>query len=224
MNIKLTTRTLKTTLSMLCTASFLSGCLATQQVKLDDGPNKPSRERLTNAEQPLLTNGEPVPSRLPIQPVTQHRPREKPQSNTQRQSLEQLQLMYINYLKREGYLPKIDSDGDIIFKKEGRVYFIAVRAQQKDPNYFRIVRPFFWSIDNETERQAVLAAADHVNSTIKVVKVYTVKDDAWASVEIFVSNREYFKDIFPRLMSVLSGGVRAFAKKMKEVRRTDIRT
>jgi hypothetical protein len=220
MKKRMTTHTLKTTLSILCTVSFLSGCLATQEVKRDAEPS--SMERITNGAQPLLTGGEPLPSRIQVQSVTQLQPREKRQSNTQLQSKEALQLMYINYLRREGYLPEIDSDGDIRFKKEGQTYLIDVRAQVEDSQYLRILFPNFWSIDNDIERLEVLAVADYVNSDIKVVKLYTVKDHVWATVEIFISNQEDFKDIFSRIMSVLSGGVERFAKKMREIRKQKI--
>jgi hypothetical protein len=143
---------------------------------------------------------------------------EKAQSNTADPSMQQLQLMYLKYLKKEGYLPEIDSDGDVLFKKEGNSYFIDVRGQQKDPSYFRIILPGIFRIDNKTERLMVLIAADHVNSTVKVVKFYTVENHTWAAVEIFISKTEDFKDIFPRLMSTLSGGLELFAKKMKELR------
>jgi hypothetical protein len=218
MKKRMTTHTLKTTLSILCTVSFLNGCLATQEVKVDAEPS--SMERITNGAQALLTSGEPLPSRIQVQSVTQLQPREKRESNTQ--SKEELQLMYMIYLKREGYLPEMDSDGDIRFKKEGHIYLIDVRAQADDPQYLRIIFPNFWSIDNDIERLEVLAAADYVNSTLKVVKVYTVKNNTWAVIEIFISNQEDFKDIFSRIMSVLSGGVERFATKMREIRKQKI--
>jgi len=205
------THTLKTTLTVLCTVSFLSGCVATQEVPVDVPPDKPSMERLSSGEQ--------FPSRIiPVQPAVQRLSGKKRQSNAQTQSMKELQLMYLSYLKKEGYLPKIDSDGDVLFKKEGKNYFIDVEAQQKDPNYFRMVLPNFWSIENDIERLEVLVAADQVNSTIKLVKVHTVKDDTWASVQIFVSNQEDFQDFFPRMMSILSGGVELFVKKMREIK------
>jgi hypothetical protein len=217
------THSLKTTLSILCTVSFLSGCIATQKVKIDDG-NKSSREVIKNVE-PLppsqLTSRESPPPIVQVSNGEQLPSRKKRQSNTQLQSKKQLQLMYISYLKKEGYLPEIDYDGDVKFKKEGNIYFIDVKAQQKDPQYFRIIH-FIGRIKNDIERQEVLVAEDHVNSTIKVVKFYTLKDTAWAAVEIFISNREDFKDIFSRIISVLSGGRESFINKIKEIKRQKI--
>ena len=215
MKVKDIPHTLKIILGILCTVSFLSGCIATQEVKVNDDPNKSSKEGLPNGEIP-------PPSRPQFQPVTQLQARKTRQSNTQDQSKDQLQLMYMDYLKKEGYFPKTDSDGDIIFKKEGKLYFIDIRAQQSDPRYFRIVHPSFWSIDNEIERRNVLEVADHINSTRKVMKVYTVEDNTWASIGIFVSNQEDFKVHFSRIMSNLSGGIELFIKEIREVRKQRI--
>ncbi|MDM8563335.1 hypothetical protein QUF54_08275, partial [Candidatus Marithioploca araucensis] len=100
-------------LSILCTVSFLSGCIATQKVKINDDPNKSSREVIKNVE-PLpprvqLSNRESLPPRVQVSNREPLPSRKKRQSNTQLQSKKQLQLMYINYLKKEGYLPEIDS-------------------------------------------------------------------------------------------------------------------
>jgi hypothetical protein len=164
----------------------------------------------------IITTDTELPSSSPAQWVTQI------QSEDNDSSMEQLQSMYLDYLKREGYFPEIDSDGDVRFKKEGIAYFIDVRSQQKDSEYFRIILAGFWSIDNEAERLMVLNTADQVNSTVKVMKIYTVEDHTWAAVEIFVPKPEDFKKIFPRLMSVLSGGVELFAQTMRELRNQKI--
>jgi hypothetical protein len=201
----MTTHTLKTTLSILCCVGFLNGCTTTPEVSVEEPPKKPTMERLTD-----------FPPRTQAQRVTQQK------SEENEPSMKQLQTMYLDYLKKEGYPPEIDSDGDVRFKRQGITYFIDVRSQQKDPKYFRIILPGFWSIDNETEKLMVLIAADQINSTVKVVKIYTVKDHTWAAVEIFVPKPEDFKKIFPRSMSALSGGVELFAKTMRELRKQKI--
>jgi hypothetical protein len=70
------THNLKTTLSILCTVSFLSGCIATQKVKIDDG-NKSSRE--------VIKNVEPLPPRAQLTSRESPSLRKKRQSNTQLQ-------------------------------------------------------------------------------------------------------------------------------------------
>ncbi|MBN2199503.1 MAG: hypothetical protein JW747_06585 [Candidatus Aminicenantes bacterium] len=126
----------------------------------------------------------------------------------------ELQKMYMDYLTEEGYKPEIDEDGDVRFKREGRNYFIQV--DDKDLEFFRLVFPNFWPIESEEERTQVLAAADVSNAKSKVAKVYTVRDNIWASIEIFVAKPEHFKDVFKRSISALENGVANFVNKMRE--------
>lgn len=126
----------------------------------------------------------------------------------------QLQRLYSDYLAEEGYKPSIDDDGDVRFKREGDVYFIAV--SEKDPEFFTVVLPNIWPIESEAERAKVLAAADASNSNSKVAKAYTVKDNVWVGIEFFVARPEDFKPVFKRAMSALDNGVANFVAKMKE--------
>lgn len=126
----------------------------------------------------------------------------------------ELQRMYTDYLTEEGYKPSIDEDGDVVFKREGRSYFISV--SEKDPEYFRVVLPNFWSIESEEERAKVLAAANWSNNRSKVSKIYTVKDNTWASIELFIKDPKDFKKVFARSMSALGNGADTFTKKMRD--------
>ena len=126
----------------------------------------------------------------------------------------ELQRLYQTYLADEGYRPSIDADGDVRFKREGNNYFIAV--SDDDPEFFTVVLPNIWPIDDDAERTRVLAAADASNAKSKVSKVYTVKDDVWVSVELFVKRPEDFKGVFERAMSALDNGTDNFVSKMRE--------
>lgn len=130
-----------------------------------------------------------------------------------------LQKMYIDFLTAEGYKPTIDADGDIVFSKGAMTYFIAVR--QDDPEYFSIVMPNFWEIESQQEYLQVLVAADSANAKSKVAKVYTLKNNTWAAVEIFVSKPEDFKVIFPRSLKAINEAIENFVAKMRELREAD---
>lgn len=136
--------------------------------------------------------------------------------NTSQQTMskDDLQYLYTEYLTEEGYKPEIDSDGDVSFKREGRTYFIGV--DEDDPEYFRVVLANIWPIESEGERRLVVLAADESNNRSKVSKVYTVKDNVWVSIELFVAQPEDFKGVFRRSMSALDNGVSNFVKKMRE--------
>ena len=125
----------------------------------------------------------------------------------------ELQSLYTSFLSAEGYQPTVDKDGDVQFKKEGRKYFIEVN--EKDPECFRVVFAGFWQIENESERQQVLEAANHATAMTKAAKVYIVKDHVWASVEVFVPTPEDFKPVFSGTMSCIECGVGTFAEKMR---------
>lgn len=126
----------------------------------------------------------------------------------------ELGRMYVDYLRNEGYAPEIDSDGDVKFKKEGKFYFILI--SDKDPEFFRLVFPGFWSIESESERARVEKAAQHATDKTKVAKVLPVKDNTWALIEMFCSPPESFKPVFERSMNALQTAVATFAEKMRE--------
>lgn len=121
--------------------------------------------------------------------------------------------LFENYLREEGYVPKIDDDGDVIFKKEGLTFILF--GAEDDPEFFRIALPNFWEIESEEERQRVMTAAAVVNANVKVVKIFPVRDNVWASVEQFVSPIENFAAVFERSIRVLMAGVDQFRKAMR---------
>lgn len=129
---------------------------------------------------------------------------------------EQLQSLYTEYLTAEGYRPEIDSDGDVSFKREGRTYFIDATAAEKDQKFFRVALPNIFPIENDAMRSKVLAAADYANAKLKVCKVYTVKDNVWLSVELFVDSPDDFKPVFARAMSTFDLTVLTFLEKVRE--------
>jgi len=67
-----------------------------------------------------------------------------------------------------------------------------------------------------SERQKVLEAVNYANAESKTSKVFIVRDNVWASIELFVADPEDFKSIFKRSMSALQYGVYNFVTKMKD--------
>jgi predicted aspartyl protease len=124
--------------------------------------------------------------------------------------------LYLDYLAGEGYRPTVDSDGDVIFKDEGKTYYIEVDTN--DAEYFRLVFPNFWEIESDAERERVIRAANYATMKTKVAKVYMRSDgkDTVASIEMFLSQPEQFKAVFPRAMSALRSSVNNFVEAMKQ--------
>ena len=131
-----------------------------------------------------------------------------------RPSKAQLQQVYSDYLREEGFSPKVDSDGDVQFKFEGSNYFIAV--DEKDPMYFALVYANFWEIEDAAERAKVLEAANHVCRNQKVVKVYALESNVWASIEIFLPSTDQFKPVFNRALRALQDGKNKFVDQMRQ--------
>ena len=125
-----------------------------------------------------------------------------------------LQKMYLDHLKEEGFKAEVDEDGDVRFKREGKTYFISI--DEKDPLFFRVVLPNFWEIENDDERIKVLRSADWANGRTKSCKIFSVRNNLWASVDIFLPKLEEFKAVMSRCFSVLDTGVQNFVERMGE--------
>jgi hypothetical protein len=122
--------------------------------------------------------------------------------------------LYRQYLVDEGYSPKVDDDGDVFFKFEGRCFVILVA--EKDEEFFSLAYPNFWSIESDPERAKVVDAALYATKETKVAKVFPVRDNTWATIEMFCCPPEAFKTVFRRSLSALRAAVENFRKKMHE--------
>ena len=122
-------------------------------------------------------------------------------------------MKMLNYLKTEGYVPNLDSDGDIHFKYEGGHYFVCFNNE--DTDFFRIIYPKFWSIDDEEEFARVIHAADRATARTKVAKVFTVDNETWGSIELFISDFAQVEKFFPRMMSALKTAINTFLETMR---------
>jgi hypothetical protein len=114
----------------------------------------------------------------------------------------ELQEMYMDYLRQEGYAPSVDSDGDVAFKSDGRTYYIIV--DEGDPVYFKIMFPNFWEIESGAERTNASAVIMSVNRGVKVAKVYIGSNDyATIIADIYLDAKEDFSRHFPRMFSAI---------------------
>ncbi|PID49829.1 MAG: hypothetical protein CR991_04630 [Proteobacteria bacterium] len=121
--------------------------------------------------------------------------------------------MYIDYLTEQGYKAELTENKYIIFKRQGHTLFIDI--QEKDLAFFRVALPNIWPIETEEERAKVLVASDRASSIVKVAKVYTVEDDVWICVELFVNQPEDFKGLFERSLSAIEDAVFVFTTHMR---------
>lgn len=117
-------------------------------------------------------------------------------------------------MKQEGFFPKLNEDNCIQFKYEGGNYFI--ESFEDDVGFIRIVYAYFWPIESEEERIRALTSANEVTKGIKVVKVYVINNDVWASTELLFNNEEEFCSFIMRCLDAISVAVRRFKELMHE--------
>ena len=128
------------------------------------------------------------------------------------QTKSELQQMYTDYLREQGYTPSVD-DGDVIFKVEGGNYYISV--DEGDLAFFRIVYPGFWKIESEAERIKASAVIMSVNRTTKLAKVYIESwDNTYVEASVFLNTPEDFKRHFSRMLNTIQLARRKFVAGM----------
>ncbi|MDR2523446.1 MAG: hypothetical protein LBC93_07100 [Synergistaceae bacterium] len=123
--------------------------------------------------------------------------------------------MYAEYLKSEGYFPTVDKDGDVFFKYEGSAYFILV--DEDDPQFFVVIYPTFWKIDSESEKTLARKVALEVTNSTKGAKVFLDRQEMNVSInaETLLKQPEDFKDVFPRILNMISSARKKFIKGMR---------
>lgn len=121
--------------------------------------------------------------------------------------------LHVEFLAEQGFRPKVDDEGDIHFRYEGRHHFI---METPDENYFHLLFPNFFPLSNETEiREAALAASTASRAT-KVAKVYLnpALDNVSASVELLVARPADVHPHFLRCLGILGTATGKFLEEM----------
>lgn len=121
--------------------------------------------------------------------------------------------MYVEFLKQEGYSPKVTDSGNVLFKREGFSFFIAV--DEKDPNFFQLVLPGIWEIESSSEKKKAQDSINTANYETKTAKGYIVDGDVSVSVELFVDSPEDFRPVFQRCVSSLTTWSKKFVEEME---------
>lgn len=108
----------------------------------------------------------------------------------------------VSFLRREGYSPEIDSDGDISFKKEGESYYITVSATDIDPYYVTINKIYSLTDADDALKLAYLS---NKVANYKAVKLEVYKKSFIVSIEMFMVDLKHFTGTFDKHIRVLSG-------------------
>ncbi len=122
--------------------------------------------------------------------------------------------MFREFLKTEGYDSEIDEDGDVIFRQGGRTYLILI--DEDDEEFFRLVFPNFGASKAKKQRERVEKAALYATAKTKVAKVFPVRNNVWATIEMFISPIEDLSQFSTARCGALHVAVHSFAEKMRE--------
>lgn len=119
-----------------------------------------------------------------------------------------------NFLKEEGFMPELDSDGDIKFKSEGQAYYISVSKTDENPMYVVLFRPF--SNPDEYSAETIAMASTKLNF-YKGVKVLCFDKSFRIGAELYVRNAEPVKSAFYKLKGIIDSVKSDFLDECKNV-------
>lgn len=102
-----------------------------------------------------------------------------------------------NFLQQEGYLPEIDSDGDIKFKKEGDSYYVIINPGDTSPMYVMLSRVLA-NPEGYTPEAIKLASAEL--NLYKGVKMLCFEKSISIRTEMYLTSADAFKNVFNKLL------------------------
>lgn len=120
----------------------------------------------------------------------------------------------LNFLKEEGFMPEIDTDGDIKFKSEGQYYYISISKTDENPMYVVLFRPF--NNPDEYSAETIVMATKHLN-LYKGIKVLCFDKSFRIGAELFVRNAEPVKAAFYKLKDLIDDVKSEFLDACKNV-------
>ena len=107
--------------------------------------------------------------------------------------------MMMEYLQKEGYMPKRESYG-ISFRYQMKNYIFI--DNDDDPSFFQLVMPGIYDV-NDNNRIKVYRAMDAMNGSVKVAKASTYNDEVWIFAELLIDSTPQLGDIVPRALGIL---------------------
>lgn len=105
-----------------------------------------------------------------------------------------LRLEIVKYLSSEGFQPKIDKDGDVIFTRNDVSHYLIINSNWNEPYLVTLYIEFSYDDENYTKHnleRCITAVAQH-----KVVKLYCMDNSYTYRSDIFCENVEVIKTAF----------------------------
>ena len=104
------------------------------------------------------------------------------------------------FLREEGYMPEIDSDGDIKFKREGSSYYVIIDARDTSPMYLTLCK--YYSYGEKYNRSVMSANLADFNLK-KGVKLVLFDDSYSFQAQMYLVNADSFNYVFYKLLKQL---------------------
>ena len=123
---------------------------------------------------------------------------------------EQLRTEIKQFITDEGYAPSIDSDGDIMFKFEGKTYYVKI---YKDTNPYFIAIYRYHTYNETFTKEKILNAVAECNFK-KGVKVVAYEESYNYRAEMFINSIEPLKGVFTQLLDQIKSISSALADMM----------
>ncbi len=124
-----------------------------------------------------------------------------------------IQGNYVTFLTGKGYSPEVDSDGDIKFTYNERIYYITIDSEEK--SFFRIARLAGLELSTEEEITKAKKICHDITKDTKVAKVYWLKNTLWVSSEIILDDSQDYMGIFDRVMTLTESAYVKFVELWK---------
>lgn len=126
---------------------------------------------------------------------------------------DEIRDLHVEFLAEQGFRPKVDGEGDIHFRYEGRNHFI---METQDEHYFHLLFPNFFPLAGEVEVEEAALAASSASRATKVAKVYLnpALDNVSASVELLVAGPADVHAHLLRCLGILGAATGKFLEEM----------
>lgn len=120
----------------------------------------------------------------------------------------------LTFLREEGFMPEIDSDGDIFFKREGMKWYIRISSTDNAPMFIDLSR--FYKYDENYTRDKLIAMQETLNA-YKGVKLTLGERLYSCSAEMYVVNADPLKYAFYKLIKQISNMLKEMDELLSQI-------
>ena len=105
-----------------------------------------------------------------------------------------------DFLRDEGFQPSIDNDGDIMFWRGGKKYYIIVSDKDNSPFYLSL--SIYFDYSDHLSKSKLLLYSSEINK-YKMLKLYLSDNTFSLQCQMFLTNIESFTAIFNRVLGII---------------------